>query len=432
MGQETADKLLIIDLVGFDRRRITPELAPFCHGLFERYPAQVMDGQPTTEVWPALVCGANPGVEGLLLWHAKLRDQPDDPWWAKPLNYLPDWLVTTLQLFPYFFKGHDFDMPAIPHWRRRFLEFSRLKYYVRSLNPEKYNVVGGAKTMFEPLGEDAIHEVANKYEMLDAAVEKYPTDHRLQFLELHCFDLTSHWYLDDPAEMKEKSRLIDDAVKGLAENCQKRGVTLALLIEHGQERTPKESHTDLRKVVAATGVSRKDYCYYQGVASARFWFRTDQAREKITAAVREVPHTDVLTYQELNEQLEMTLTPEWGELYVVRKAGHLWHPHDYYHPLGNIFVGLTQKAMRKRMFDPFHRGYHGYMPSPDAPSENAWALVADDRFAPTADKARLMDFAPSMLSLIGEPTPDFMQGKPTFAAASPQTPAEPQTEAAAP
>lgn len=421
-------KLLIVDLVGFDRRRVDAERAPFCASLFERYPAQRMDGQPTTEVWPALVCGANPGVEGHLLWHAKLRDEPVDPWWAKPLNVMPDFLVGALQLVPHFFKGHGFDLPAIPHWRRKFIESHRLKYYVRSLNPDKYNVVGGAKTMFEPLGEGAIHEVVSKYDDIDAAVEKYPTAHELQFLEFHCFDLTSHWYLDQPGVMKEKSRQIDDAVRRLAEKCEAQGVTLCLLIEHGQERTPKENHFNFRKVVHATGVPRKDYCYYNGVAVAKFWFRTDEAREKITAALRTIPNTDVLTREELNERLDFTLTPEWGELYAARHAGYLWHPNDYFHPLANLVVGFLQKAMRKRMFDPYHRGYHGYLPGPDAPSEDAWSLVASDTFKPTSDEARLKDFAPSMLHFLGRETPDFMQGSPTFDFA----PGAAETPAAAP
>lgn len=415
MGQ-TAEKLLIVDLVGYDRRRITPELAPFLHGLFEKYPAQLMDGQPTTEVWPALVCGANPGVEGHLLWHARLRDKPINPWWARPLNWMPDWIVGAMQLFPHFFKGHDFDMPCIPHWRRRQMDFHRLKYYARSMNPEKYNVVGGAKTMFEPLGDDAIHEVVAKFEDLDEAAEKYPTDHRLQFLELHCFDLTSHWYLDKPEVMKDFSLQIDRCVETLAKHCEERGVTLSIVIEHGQERTLKENHFNLQKLIKDTGVSRKDFCYYNGVAVSRFWFRTPEAREKIVAALKEVPNSETLTCEELNERLEMTLTPEWGEVYIARDPGYLFHPNDYFHPLANMVVGLKTKEMRQRMFDPYHRGYHGYLPGPGRESEDAWALVADERFEPTADKARLMDFAPSMLKLIGMDTPGFMQGRPTFAA----------------
>lgn len=408
------EKVLVVDLVGIDRRRFSDEHTPFLKSLFERYPAQRMDGQPTTEVWPVLVCGVNPGVEGHLLWHARLREKADNPWWARPLNLLPDWIVTAMQLFPHFFKGHDFDMPCIPHWRRRQMDYHRLKYYVRSEKPEKYNVVGGAKSMFHVMGEDAYHEVVWRFEDLDAAADKYPTDHRLQFLELHCFDLSSHWYLDEPDYLAGLANQVDRCVEKLAKHCEERGVTLVLLMEHGQERVPRENHVNLRKIVAQTGVSRKDFCYYNGVAVSRFWFRTDEAREKISAALKEVPNSTVLTCEELNERCEMTLSPEWGELYIARDSGYLFHPNDYYHPLANIVVGLKQKAMRKRMFDPYHRGYHGYLPGPDAPSENAWSLVVDDRVKPTSDEARMKDFAPSMLNLLGVPTPDYMAGKPAY------------------
>jgi hypothetical protein len=429
--QNRKKRILIVDVVGFDRRRMTPEVSPFLCGLFERHTAQRMPGQPTTEVWPALVCGVNPGVEGHLLWHARLRDEPIDPWWAKPLKVMPDYLVSALQLVPHFFMGHDFDVPAIPHWRRRQMEFHRLKYHVRSLRPEKYNVVGGAKSMFEPLGKEALHEVVSKFEDLDEVVSRYPTDHRMQFLEFHCFDLVSHWYLDRMEVMNPIIRKVDDAVAALSKKCEEQGVLLCVLFEHGQELVTKERHLNMRKVVHSAGVSRKDFCYYNGVAVSRFWFRTPEAREKIVKALKTIEHTRTVTYQELNEELDMTLTPEWGEVYIACDAGYLFHPHDYYHPLGNIFVGLKSKEMRQRMFDPYHRGYHGYFPGPNAPSEDAWAIFDSDTVKPTTTEARLIDFAPSVLSLIDEPIPDYMRGKPTFkyVEASPVKAGEPVLEA---
>ncbi len=408
------DRLLIVDLVGFDRRRITAEHAPTCHRLFETFPAQRMDGQPTTEVWPALVTGTNPGAGGHLLWHARLR--PDVPVRDHALgrlfSKLPERVVTAAQLVPHFFLGHRYDVPAIPRWRRRRLEFHRLKYHVRSLDPDKYNVVGGAETMFHAMGDDARHEVIDHFEDVQAAAERYPTGHRLQFLEYHCFDLVSHWYLDKPGVMQGYIRQIDDAIATLEKRCKAAGVTLALLIEHGQEAVPRENHVDLQKLIAGLGLPREEYCYYNGVAVAKFWFETDRAREAVTAAVKTLPHCRVVTREEMNDELGMTLTREWGELYVVREAGHLFHPHDYYHPLGNIVVGLRKKEMRQRMFDPYHRGYHGYWPG--QPSEDAWSLVADDRVEPMSGEARLMDFAPSVLSLLGEAVPGHMKGEPTY------------------
>ncbi len=419
--------MLIVDIVGFDRRRMTPEVSPFLCDLFERYTAQRMPGQPTTEVWPALVTGVNPGVEGHLLWHARLRDKASDPWWARPLKLMPDSLVGALQLVPHFFMGHNFDVPAIPHWRRRQLEFHRLKYFVRSLEPDKYNFVGGAKSMFEPLGDDAIHEVISKVENMSDAVSRYPTEHPLQFLEFHCFDLVSHWYLDKPEVMNPLIKQVDDCLATLARKCEEKGILLCVLMEHGQELVTKERHINMREVVHSAGVSRRDFCYYNGVAVSRFWFRTDEAREKIVRALKGIPHTRTVTYQEMNEELDMTLTPEWGEVYIACDAGYLFHPHDYYHPLANIFVGLKSKEMRQRMFDPYHRGYHGYFPGPNAPSEDAWALFASDKVKPTSTEARLIDFAPSVLSLIDQPVPDHMQGRPTFKyVGSPEVPAKPE------
>ena len=137
-------------------------------------------------------------------------------------------------------------------------------------------------------------------------------------------------------------------------------------------------------------------------------------RRKIVEALKKIPHTKTVTYQELNSELDMTLTSEWGEIYIACDAGYLFHPHDYYHPLANIFVGLTCKERRQRMFDPYHRGYHGYFPGENAPSEDAWALFVSDNIQPSAEEARLIDFAPSVLSLIDCPVPDYMRGRPMF------------------
>ena len=274
--------------------------------------------------------------------------------------------------------------------------------------------MGGAKTIFEPFGDNAVHEVVSKFEELDETTSRYPTDHTLQFLELHCFDLVSHWYLDRPEVMNPLIKRIDDAVAALSRQCKEQGVLLCVLFEHGQELVKKENHIDMRKLVNDTGVPRKDFCYYNGVAVSRFWFRTDEACRKIVKALKDIPNTRTMTFEELNEELDMTLTPEWGEVYIACDPGHLFHPHDYHHPLANLVVGMRSKEMRQRIFDPYHRGYHRYIPGPDVPSEDAWALFVSETIKPKSKEARLVDFAPSVLSVLGCQVPDYMQGKPMF------------------
>jgi bisphosphoglycerate-independent phosphoglycerate mutase (AlkP superfamily) len=59
-----------------------------------------------------------------------------------------------------------------------------------------------------------------------------------------------------------------------------------------------------------------------------------------------------------------------------------------------------------------HRGNHGYLP--ENPSERGWILVDDAALEPKQTAVRLVDIAPTLLSLVGVTPPEYMQGRRLF------------------
>jgi hypothetical protein len=61
---------------------------------------------------------------------------------------------------------------------------------------------------------------------------------------------------------------------------------------------------------------------------------------------------------------------------------------------------------------PVHRGSHGHRP--DHPAEEGYVVLLDPRSEADRPWARLVDFAPTVLSLLAKHPPDSMKGTPFF------------------
>jgi len=96
----------------------------------------------------------------------------------------------------------------------------------------------------------------------------------------------------------------------------------------------------------------------------------------------------------------------------VAKPGWIFFPHDFHHPMANFFMGLTEETQRTRLLHSKHKGNHGYLP--ENPSEKGFAILADERFRPVDREMDLVDMAPTLLALLGEPRPDHMKGRIAF------------------
>jgi bisphosphoglycerate-independent phosphoglycerate mutase (AlkP superfamily) len=90
----------------------------------------------------------------------------------------------------------------------------------------------------------------------------------------------------------------------------------------------------------------------------------------------------------------------------------MFFPHDFYHPIANVFFALTDGMQRSRMSDPRHRANHGYLPDSDA--EQAFAILLDRSRRATVREGELIDLAPSLLEFMGRTPPESMKGRRLF------------------
>lgn len=410
--------LVVCYVPGFDRRRLSPEHTPFIHQSLETLPTVNFRTQPTTELVPTLITGVNPHQHKL--WQVRLK--PDQPrsLAQRVIDLLPDTLLTTAQCVRHRLDP-AFDLPTIPPRRRRRFELHRNKYLRRQKTGKAaVESIGGVPSVFGVLGDDSRYEVITRFDRLQEAVTHKPLgDVALDFLELYVFDLFSHWNLDQPDAITQKMDLIDDALALLHRRCQDAGARLMLLVDHGQELV--QDTIDLPAALKASGVSRDEFTWYSEVAVARFWFKTDAARHAITHALQQLPHTNVLSNQDLADfGIEFQDRDGFGELYAVTDHGHIFFPHDFHHPVVNWYMSHKHPEQAARRHNPVHRGYHGHLP--DHPAERGYALVFDHTVTLAGPaQAQLIDAAPTMLALLGQPAPDHMRGRVLYHAARPAT-----------
>ena len=199
----------------------------------------------------------------------------------------------------------------------------------------------------------------------------------------------------------------DSLVELLRDGCVRTGRTLVLLIDHGQE--PVTNTIPLVRTLRRSGVPNGEYSYYCELACSRLWFHSDRARQTILPLVQALPHCTVLHFTKMHKFHVCFDDARFGEYYVMADAGSIFFPHDFYHPLANIYLGLFGGSQLSRISNPVHRGNHGYLPH--NPSEKGFLVLADDAVKPNRESMELIDFAPTMLGYLGAPIPAHMIGR---------------------
>ena len=401
-------RLFVAYVPGLDARRVDARRTPFLHQLSRAFPPVSLRTLPTTELLPTLITGVYPHRHGI--WQVRLkpeeRGMPPSRW----TDGLPDWCSTTLQCVRQF-ADSGYDLAAVPARRRRQFELTRFKYTRRERDGGVLEKIGPCPTLFGILGDRSRYLFTKSFEALAPLGEELPSArYQLEFLEMYALDLFQHWHMDQVDALDRAYRKVDDFLGRLHGNMRARGVSLMVLVDHGQE--PVVGTIPLMRMLRETGVSEREYSRFVELAMARFWFHTDRARERIRDGLGRLPHLRVLSWSDLAAFGIRFEDDAYGELYACADPGWIFFPHDYYQPLANLFLGITDRHQRSRVLQPRHRGNHGYLP--EHPSERGYVLLAEEGWRTTREEMAIVDFAPSVLALLGQAPPPDMPGSAVF------------------
>jgi len=401
-------KLFVCYVPGLDSRKVTSEYTPYISQLMGSYPWTAISTLPSTELLPTMITGVYPHEHGI--WQVRLKSDEKRLKRRRILDRAPDFLSTTIQCFRKLFD-RSYDLAAIPARRRRRFDLFRFKYERRMNSSEFLAKIGSYDSIFGILGENGKYHFTKSFGKLDSLLSVLPSGvPRLEFLEMYALDLMQHWFLDREDTMRSAYQTTDDFVRRLHENCQRTAVTLMLLVDHGQE--PVVGAIPLAEELRGSGIPEEEFSYFLEVGQARFWFHTDRARRRITDLLGTIDHTTMLGYKDLHRYHMEWEDETYGELYLMAEPGFIFFPHDFYQPLANLFLGLTNWHQRSRVFNPRHRGNHGYLPG--HPSEKGYAVLLDRDSTAIRPESELIDLAPSVLSFLGMPKPVHMKGTSAF------------------
>jgi hypothetical protein len=407
--------LFVCYVPGFDLRQINDRGAPYTAGLLNSFPHVKIKSYPCTELLPSILTGSYPQQHGK--YQVSLKESIYQSRPKKGTGRVAGLLVTTLQC-AYSLVDHRFDLPGVPAWRRRSFDLTtRFKFVVRRRDSEVVKRIGGLDTVFDAIS-NSIYHFSMEFLKLNELVDKVCMGaHRMGFLEIHSLDVIQLWYMDQPERIKQYYRHLDKFVEKLHGRCQECDMTLVLLVDRGMEKT--KATMDIMANFRQLDVAANEYDFFIEPPMARFWFHTDRARSAITKMLSALPHGQIVTFRDMSTYHLEFEDMRFGEVFFIADAGYVFFPHDFYHPVGNVFLGLTDWKQRPRIIDPRQRAVHGFLPS--AESETGFMIVCDLTCTAGTDQAEIIDVAPSLIELLGCRRPESMKGRPLFAMRSAAT-----------
>lgn len=406
----TSDKLCVCYIPSMDLRRINSRSTPYICELFESYPRVEIKTLPNTELVPTLLTGVYPHEHGI--WQLKLKSNSNSSLNLKLMGKIPDIITTTFQCILHLFNPSMEGLAAIPSRRLRHFELKRFKYIRRNGLSKILSAIGDLESIFSIVGiANGKYLFKKKISELDRLLfELCSGETKLEFVELYFLDILQHWNLDNSSKISAFYKSVDNFVKNLHEKCQEKGTTLMILSDHGMEKVT--GSIDIKRELSRLDLSEDEYSFFIEVPMARFWFHNDRARRKIVEMLSSIDNGTLLSYKDIHKYNVKFNDDKYGEVYFIADPGYIIFPHDFYHPLANLFLGLTDRQQRSRIFNPKHRGYHGYLPLYE--SEKGFMMVLDNNWTVDNQDADIIDVAPTILELLGYKKPDNMRGRCVF------------------
>lgn len=407
MTAARVEQALVCYMSGVDLRRLDPKITPYLSGLIKSFPTRRIRGLPSSEVLSTVLTGMWPHHHRI--WQARLKPDAAPTFRDRVIDLLPETLTTSAQCVLQAL-GSGLDMATMPPTRRRELEFTRLKFRGPTgteVLRKKLAALGSPVSIVSALGNECRYFFTDRFNDRDRVVASAATgNYRLELIHFHAMDILGHWYLDTEEKFRRMYALMDEFLKRLHDKCRSRGITFAVLSDHGQERIREA--IDLKSRLRKLNLSGREYAYFMQAVMTRFWFRTERSRRAVLGMLSETPNGTVLANQALKRyQIEFPDT-QYGEVYFLADPGYLFFPDDFYHPLANVYFGLKDWQKRRRLGNPVQLGYHGYLP--DHESETGFLMIANDAFGFTGGDMQIVDVAPTLLAMVGSGNPAAMDG----------------------
>ena len=324
---------VLVDALGWEIIRNRPFLDDV---LEERRWLQTILGYSSGAI-PTLLSGRLPSRHGH--WNLFYRSPATSPFrWTRPLRRLPAPLVEN----PFARRAVKY----LSRWRSGYSGyFSIYAYPLAHLHEwdltEKRDIYqpGGldCPSLFDRFVSLGIpYECYNYHRHTDAEIlalgarRAAESDARVLFLYLSDLDRYLHHFIHDADGVSERLQWYDAGLRRIFEAARSvRETRMIIFSDHGM--TPIRWTYDLRRDVAALGLTERDHLAAYDSTMARFWTWNARARERLVELLADHPCGDLLERDELTRLGVWFDDDRYYQLLFVMKPGVLLNPSDMGH-----------------------------------------------------------------------------------------------------
>ncbi len=241
----------------------------------------------------------------------------------------------------------------------------------------KYYVSGLSGSLYDPNAKDIL-KVMNE-------------DYNLFFIRFGALDKLGHKHGPESKEINDRILQIDRIIEEVIESEKKENIHFVIFSDHGM--SPVLNSINLLDILNQLPVKMiDDYFLFLGSTIANFWFKNQKAKEVITETLRKISFGEILDTPKLKDLGIDNIGYEHGEMIFALNQGYVFFP-DFY---------------RKR--NP-PKGMHGYACQIN---DNPILILHSSKMSLDfikKDKVQFIDFMPTVLELMGLPSPETCEGK---------------------
>ena len=301
-----------------------------------RTPLRTVLGYSSAAI-PTILTGVPP--EKHQHWNLFYYDPTGSPFhWLRHLRFLPDAVL-----------DHRITRKLLKEIGRRWLGLGPL--FECCVSPrilhlfnwvEKRNIydrrgIVGAPSIFDRLAEDGIpHQVYSYHDgsddtLLRRAERDIESDEgKFFFVYLSEMDAFLHHHRNKPSQVETRLRWYDARLRELFRTTRRVDPEASLTVFSDHGMTPIQRKYDLLEEIDGLGLRMPDdYLAVYDSTMARFWFFSNQARDKVAAALSAVKCGHMLTDAELEKLGVLFPDGRYGELVFLLDPGCLFERSDF-------------------------------------------------------------------------------------------------------